>query len=743
MEFPRIKACFKVKTDGTETVYLLAEHARYRLKSRHYAALIPLLDGQRRSEELTALLAEQMSPAEVWYTLDRLEEKGFLEEAVPEVSNEIAAYWNTLGTSASVAAPALGSQPITVIASDPGIKKLFEEALKSAGLFLSPEGKLNLIVARDYLDDELRERAHLHWRQGQPCLLVKPFGLTPWLGPLYRSNKPGCHHCLNYRLGRNRQIQRAALPGVDTMTTALPGCTPTLPASLRLAADLAALELAKWVVLGSNDPIENGLYSLEPNGLQWRHHLLTPWPECPLCNLPAPEQPAEITLAAGPAHCREGGYRTRSPEATLAAYSHLVSPITGLVPALQDLPVTVAGPVFNVSSGISIGLYAEKNSGVPKAIYRGTTAGKGRTEAGARASALGEALERLAGIYRGSEPRVRASLEELGAAGLHPNTCMGFSQAQYADRETQNRRAGRTCFRVPEPFDPKHKIDWTPVWSLTHHQQRYLPTSLCYYHTPPEEPLTCRADSNGAAAGNTLEEAILQGLLELVERDSVAIWWYNRLSRPGVALETVTNPWIREVRNYYKAAKRRLWALDLTSDLGVPVYAAISAHTDPDREEIFYGFGAHGNGGIALERAISEANQFLPFLAAGPGQKARLMAADSEAAAWLNEANLREHAYLLPSNQVPRVPVANQHVGDLATAIDRILTRLHQDQLEVLVLDQTRTDIGMPVAKVFVPGLRGFWNRFAPGRLYDVPPRMGWLEKPTPEQNLNPWCIFF
>ena len=45
--------------------------------------------------------------------------------------------------------------------------------------------------------------------------------------------------------------------------------------------------------------------------------------------------------------------------------------------------------------------------------------------------------------------------------------------------------------------------------------------------------------------------------------------------------------------------------------------------------------------------------------------------------------------------------------------------------MEFLVLDQTRPDIGMPVARVIVPGMRHFWARFAPGRLYDVPVGMG------------------
>lgn len=62
--------------------------------------------------------------------------------------------------------------------------------------------------------------------------------------------------------------------------------------------------------------------------------------------------------------------------------------------------------------------------------------------------------------------------------------------------------------------------------------------------------------------------------------------------------------------------------------------------------------------------------------------------------------------------------------------------------LEMMVLDQTRPEIGLPVAKVIVPGLRHFWARFAPGRLYDVPVSLGWLDRPLAEDELNPIPMF-
>jgi Uncharacterized conserved protein len=84
------------------------------------------------------------------------------------------------------------------------------------------------------------------------------------------------------------------------------------------------------------------------------------------------------------------------------------------------------------------------------------------------------------------------------------------------------------------------------------------------------------ADSNGCAAGNTLEEAIVQGFLELVERDAYAIWWYNRLQRPAVDLSQFNDYYVRDLQAQLADHGRRLWLLDVTSDLGVPTYVAIT-----------------------------------------------------------------------------------------------------------------------------------------------------------------------
>src|SRR6185437_14249523 len=116
----------------------------------------------------------------------------------------------------------------------------------------------------------------------------------------------------------------------------------------------------------------------------------------------------------------------------------------------------------------------------------------------------------------------------------------------------------------------------------------------------------------GCAAGSSLEDAALQGFLELVERDSVALWWYNRVRRPAVDLASFGEPYIEQLVDVYASLGREIWALDLTSDLGIPAIGAFSRRTDRDVEDILIAFGAHLDPRIALLRALTELNQFLP-----------------------------------------------------------------------------------------------------------------------------------
>jgi ribosomal protein S12 methylthiotransferase accessory factor len=139
-------------------------------------------------------------------------------------------------------------------------------------------------------------------------------------------------------------------------------------------------------------------------------------------------------------------------------------------------------------------------------------------------------------------------------------------------------------------------------------------------------------------------------------------------------------------------------------------------------------------------------NQFLPaVLPSGARGAGQYRAVDGEIARWWATATVDNQPYLVPDPGAPsRGPrhwpeVAND---DLAVDLDHARAIVEAIGLEMLVLDQTRPDIGLPVAKVIVPGLRHFWARFGPGRLYDVPVDLGWADRPTAEEDLNPIPVF-
>jgi ribosomal protein S12 methylthiotransferase accessory factor len=380
-----------------------------------------------------------------------------------------------------------------------------------------------------------------------------------------------------------------------------------------------------------------------------------------------------------------------------------------------------------------------------RADLRSSNCGKGATDAQAKASALCEGLERYSGVFRGDEPRRRARFADLGEAGIAPNTCMLFSDKQYRDRDTWN-AAGHRYDAVPLPFDPQANIDWTPVWSISRERVRYLPTAYCYFNYPQSSGQAfCFGCSNGNAAGNTMEEAILQGFLELVERDSVALWWYNRVRRPGIDLDSFNEPYLDQLRDFLGKHQRNLWALDVTSDLGIPTVVAASRRTDGGAEQILFGLGAHLDARVALMRAVTELNQMLgPVLTVPADNPGAGHLTDKQTLQWLRTATMVNQPYLDPLNSSPRRMADFPRCGSDDLKDDVLLCQSLAESLgsELLVLDQTRSEIGLPVVKVIVPGMRHFWARFAPGRLYDVPVKLGWLPGPRAEEDLNPIPMF-
>ena len=596
-----------------------------------------------------------------------------------------------------------------------------------------------VVLTDDYLRSELEQFNQKAIASGVPWMLVKPVGTKLWLGPIFEPHRTGCWQCLAQRLASNQEvvssIQQQNQKFISTSVA-------LLPSTLQTGINLAATEIIKWIVkdkeqLGSTKTLTGKVVTLNSIDLDLQTHILTKRPQCNVCgNLSSDRSPQPVILTSQKKQFTiDGGHRIFSPEQTLNRWQHHISPITGVVSAL----VRTSEPGSNHSylAAHNFGKATDLTS--LRHNLHNKAAGKGRTESQAKTSGFCEAIERYSGLFQGDEIRASHTYTQLDSA-IHPTSCLQFSQNQYQNRQALNQTYAGVDF-IPEPFDEDKQIEWTPVWSLTEQTFKQMSTALCYYKYPlATDHLFGFATSNGNAAGNAIEEAILQGFLELVERDAVAIWWYNRLQRPAVDLESFQDPYLSELQVYYQNKGREFWVLDLTNDLGIPVFAAISRCTQ-GKEIIVAGYGAHLDPKIALMRAVTEMNQFLSRVEVQYPHRL-----EEGLHQWLSEANLANQPYLAPDSQAtPKVyPDYPQcWSDDLKQDVVNCVAIARKQNLETLILDQTRPDIGLNVVKVIVPGLRHFLPRFAPGRLYDVPVKMGWLAAPLTEAQMNPIAMPF
>src|SRR5262249_22819436 len=178
--------------------------------------------------------------------------------------------------------------------------------------------------------------------------------------------------------------------------------------------------------------------------------------------------------------------------------------------------------------------------------------------------------------------------------------------------------------------------------------------------------------------------------------------------------------------------------LDVTSDLGIPSFVTIAHWMENSQEFVEFGSGSHFDARIAALRAMTEVNQFLSIGLMGgrdPNPSSQESNHDN-----VPPFRLHDHSYVLQSGDAAALRdfAASLRNLDARAQVTACVTLAKRAGLDFLVLDQTRPDIEVPVARVIVPGLRHFYRRFAPGRLYDVPVKLGWRDQPLSESELNP-----
>ena len=725
---------FSVYLLPPETVCLYSEDRKFLLHGELYCALASAItDGARTVGELLLELQQSFPSEKIHEALQRLVDRGYAITATPSSHGIVAAYWSSLGLSPEVAARNLQKCRTRIQAIDVDGESELATALSELGVrIVKRSADLTITLVSDYLDERLLKLNQSHLADGTRWLLAQPSGVFPLIGPVFTPGKGPCWRCLADRMIRNREIKamldRSGARRLATSTLV----QHTLGQS---AIQLAALEIAKAIATNFGTDLHQHIVSLDLLGTGIVKHHVSVRPQCPACGNEAwrdpNRSPRPIELdTSGKLVMTSGGYRSVSSRETVARFRKHVSPLTGVVSRLErieaDLPLNTNYVAKHNFSAPAKSIY-ELRGGVGGASF-----GKGSTAEQGEASALMESIERYSGVFQGDEIRTTRRFTDFPPGDAIPaNEVLLYSEGQY-QRGVAPVVSMYDTPLTPTLFDPSAEIEWSPVWSLRDKRFKYLPTSILYFFY--RGSVACSADSNGCAAGNTREEAIVQGFLELVERDAYAIWWYNRLRRPAVDLERFDDAYVRELHSRLTEQGRRLWVLDITSDLGIPSFVAVTHWMQDGKENIEFGSGSHFDARIAMLRTLTELNQFLSLglMGGGTGEKSSLDG--------MTPLCLADHPFLTPSDGPAVRPEFDTKFGHRPTneQVIACVRLVEHHGLDFLVLDQTRPDVETPVVRVIVPGLRHFYRRFAPGRLYDVPVKLGLIDRPLEENELNP-----
>jgi ribosomal protein S12 methylthiotransferase accessory factor len=638
-----------------EAIFLARSESNVRiLRGAVLAALLPYVDGRRTVAQLLRE-AEPKMQEKIRATLDLLEEQGLVtRQSATKQSRPESAYWRLMGADHSVVDQRRGEATCRITVPEDEWRAPIEEALASLGVRVTDDGAFRVVVARDYLDERLRDINDECFAKGAAWMLVRPFGRRHWMGPLFQPGKTGCWDCLAWWLTINGWSASAVVADLEALT--------------RTTLRLAGVEAAKWLLTGHSETIEGRIQEFDTGSLVFTDHRLIPRPSCP--------------------HCRgEAG--------TPMELDRIQSPLTGIMSHLEPIRNWAGVAVCTGESSQKVGI-----DGTGTAYYCSpqTTFGVAETAGEAATICRAEAVERFCVRFQGDEPIVPRSRRQLGSHAVGPAALLIPAQGD----------------------DPDATIGWVEAISLISGDRRFLPASYVYlgYDSSYFE-----ADTNGCAAGITLEAATMTALLELIERDGVALWWYNRARRPAVDLRATRSRRIDAALAVVGECGKQAHVLDLRTDFGIPVCVAVAFGDAPG---IALGCAAHPE----PERCVWKA------LAGMSAVMARLEAPIVGRHQWLEDARIEDYPHLMPAGQSAHWEAKRKE--EVPTTLAQILERAEALRMDILRVTLTRPELGIPVVRIVAPGLRPVARCLAPGRLYDIPVNLGWIPRALSDDQMNP-----
>lgn len=285
-----------------------------------------------------------------------------------------------------------------------------------------------------------------------------------------------------------------------------------------------------------------------------------------------------------------------------------------------------------------------------------------------------------------------------------------YEELRYQHKLAEPRKLARM---VDSRFHPNLRLLWAEGRNLLNDETVLVPYETVHtnFTIPSPEGHGCfNATSNGLASGNHLLEAITHGLCELVERDATTLWKFRgeeRLTIGRVDLSSITDPTCQELLSKFEVANTKVGIWNVTTEINLPVFVCYLLEGEGNESwysaKVAAGFGCHPSRAVALTRDLTEAAQSRLTIVSGSrddfGNEAYDPCSDQsllEAIATAADAQVHTNFHDVPNFEGDTLE------ADLEWEL-RCVKNAGFDQ--VIVVDLSRKEFGIPVVRVIVPGL--------------------------------------
>jgi ribosomal protein S12 methylthiotransferase accessory factor len=304
--------------------------------------------------------------------------------------------------------------------------------------------------------------------------------------------------------------------------------------------------------------------------------------------------------------------------------------------------------------------------------------GKGGTPHQAEASALMELAERFSFFSFAKNP-------ENFFTDIYPNVkdkALPFELiAQSVHDESDDLPLSRKIFEsLP--------LKWTWGYNLTLEREVLIPFDWFFAIN----------EFNGPSAGNCVEEALIQGICEIVERHTSSVVSQKQLKAAAIRPESVTDPLVNVMFQKYKKAGVNLYLSDFSLDTGIPTVGAMAYDpaTFPALSEIVWTAGTTPDPQKALSRALTEVAQ----LAGDFNTDSNYVASGLPKYTTLEEAD-----YIMnPGQKVNISDLPDLSNNNLRTEIINCLAALENINMQVMVINTMHNQLSIPAFYTIIPG---------------------------------------